>query len=696
MSRLDLLGQASASAAVMILAVVVLRVRFRRRTPQRVYCLLWDLVLLRLLVPVPVPSPWSIRALAALWPSPVPDAGALAAGDAAQVVLTEEAAVRGDMVLTAVQMGGSSRLPELLPLLWLAGAALCAGWLLWGHLQSRSLYAMSLPVEDGFIRFWQDRHPLRRFVQVRRSDRIAAPLTYGVLQPVVLLPGSMDLSDRESLLYVLEHEYTHIRRFDTLRKCLLAAGLCLHWFNPLVWLMYVLANRDIELACDEAVVRSGADRRGYALALLRLEEERGGASLSGSHFSGHALEERIEAIMKHKNVSIAALLAVLVIMSVTTTVFATSAPEENTDRGLVTGREIGAITQGDTLTISKGPDGEQYFSPDGGETWLDEEHYHAQYGPWGDGWEVEWWTYEEYKDWLEQEKKNLAGIIGSRGYTGDKGWFVWDQAMVDETIAMYEQTLEHIKNGGLYSKTITGPDGVVEQNAVMASGTVDVATTFASQGPGCLFIKGSQDAQRMLEDTAELLENLRSFGVTVSVGNGLYYNDQLIRCLVDGYSVGDGGYGIRYVYSDPDGVIDVHTLREEVPLPGGGVDPAGPVKAVVSKGDSGYDPDLIDCALWGSVRPSTTAVSAEAQGNGGSGGRTFAEIFVGYARWGLRYDGEAKDRELLTFDGQPVAHFADLKPDGSAFSYDNPYVSDGLRVYTEYGADGQVTGLTAE
>ena len=91
--------------------------------------------------------------------------------------------------------------------------------------------------------------------------------------------------------------------------------------------MYILANRDIELACDEAVLRSGADREGYALALLGMEERRGGWSPSGSHFSQNALEERIKAIMKRKHISITALIAVLVVMSITTTVFASAAQE---------------------------------------------------------------------------------------------------------------------------------------------------------------------------------------------------------------------------------------------------------------------------------------------------------------------------------------------------------------------------------
>ena len=685
---LEFLGQASLSAAVMVLAVVILRIRFRRRTPQRVYCLLWDIVLLRLLVPVPVASPWSIRSLIALRPSQVQEAVVSPALQTGTAVLFAGPA---DTAWSESVSTG----PDPLALLWCAGMILCAGWLLWGRLQSRSLYAMSLPLEDSFIRGWQDGRPLRRFVQVRHSDRIAAPLTYGVLQPVVLLPSRMDLTDRENLAYVLEHEYTHIQRFDTLRKYLLAAGLCLHWFNPLVWLMYFLANRDIELACDEEVVRSGADRRGYALALLRLEEERGGPALSGSHFSGHALEERIEAIMKHKNISLAALLVVLVVMSVTTTVFATSAPEGGHQTAPVTGREIGVVAQ-DALAVSKGGDGTQFFSLDGGESWLSEEQYHARYGGWGGDWEVEWWTYDEYKAWLEQEKKALAEIIGSRGYTRGKGWFVWDQAMVDETIAMYEEILEHIKNGGLYSKSIIDSSGEAVQEAVLSSGTVDIDVAYALEGDEYTIADYTQTVRRKAEETAALLESLRAFGVTGSEEDGLYYNGRLIRCFVDGYSV-DDGCGIRYVYNNADGVIDVHTLREEISLPGGGVDPAGPLKGVASKGDQGYDSSLIACVTADSLLTQTASATAEGRGSAASvGGRTFAEIFAGYSPWGLRYDADAENQEILTYNGQPVAYFADLKPNGSVFCYDNPYAENGLNVYTVYDKDGSVAGLITE
>ncbi|MFQ7454207.1 MAG: M56 family metallopeptidase [Flavonifractor plautii] len=83
-----------------------------------------------------------------------------------------------------------------------------------------------------------------------------------MLRPVILLPKTLDRSDVSRLAFVLTHEMAHIRRFDALSKLLLAAAACLHWFNPLVWVMLVLANRDLELSCDAAVVRLyGAEAR---------------------------------------------------------------------------------------------------------------------------------------------------------------------------------------------------------------------------------------------------------------------------------------------------------------------------------------------------------------------------------------------------------------------------------------------------
>lgn len=123
----------------------------------------------------------------------------------------------------------------------------------------------------------------------------------------------------------------HIRRFDTVRKMAAALVLSIHWFNPFVWVMYALYNRDIELACDEAVVRKmNSDcRSAYAMALICMEEERRKFSLF-SHFSKNSAEERIVAIMKTKKMTLCAGIITAALICGVTTVFATSASYANT------------------------------------------------------------------------------------------------------------------------------------------------------------------------------------------------------------------------------------------------------------------------------------------------------------------------------------------------------------------------------
>ncbi|MBD5160552.1 MAG: peptidoglycan DD-metalloendopeptidase family protein [Oscillibacter sp.] len=732
--RLDVLkavGEASLSAAVMILAVLILRLRFQDRTPRKAFCLLWDMVLVRLLVPGAFPSPVSVRRwLPALGTRPVTavSAPSVVTGVTEEVLLTRDALVIQTEGLTCLMEGAaasgtapvrpssdwSAALPPLdwgmvLTALWLAAAILLAGGFLWSHLRSRAVYADSLPCRDGFVLDWLTAHPLRRPVQARTSDRIAAPLTYGILYPVILLPRGIE--DRTDLSFILAHEHTHIRRFDALRKALLAAALCIHWFNPLVWVMYVLTNRDIELNCDEAVLRGGADRERYALALLSMEERRGGWSPSGSHFSGHALEERIKAIMNRKHSSVTALLAVLVVMCVTTTVFASAAPEEKEDphrnapeAATYVYNHLGMVEDNGVTIMANGETGERLYSVDDGKTWMSEERYQAEYGSWGGDWQVEWWTYEDYKAWLEEEKAALQSIIGERGYNSTMGWFTWDQQKVDEAIAMYEDILEKIKNGALYSRTIIDKNG----NEIG-----DVA--LGSDGPLDLFVASTFDETDMVSvapkavDTASLLEELKAFGIGGSASL-MTYNGELIRTFVDGASVGDSGYSIQYVYTNPDGVVDVHTLRAVIYNPDGSYDNMGGLIGLAAKGDRGFDQELIDCAEFDRGPQATAAsvpyhdqdwnVSGKAEvtiAEGTSGqGKTFEEIFAQYEEYGLIYRPREGGMGSMTFNGQPVRSFADLKPDGGVFSCQDPYASDGLTVRTEYDEDGRLLGLAAD
>lgn len=199
----------------------------------------------------------------------------------------------------------AEQLAKILPALkgiWAAGFLACAIFFGWMYFRCYREFRMSLPFEDHFLDIWHSSHPLWRKLSIRQSDQIVSPLSYGVWHPVILLPKSAKCGDRFRLRYVLEHEYVHIRYFDAAVKLLMAAVLCIHWFNPCVYLMYRFFNRDLELACDEAVVhRFGEEQKSaYAMALIEMEEEKSGLLPLGNSFSKNAIEERIGAIMKMK------------------------------------------------------------------------------------------------------------------------------------------------------------------------------------------------------------------------------------------------------------------------------------------------------------------------------------------------------------------------------------------------------------
>ena len=261
----------------MILVITVIRALAMNRVPKRTFPVLWGCVLVRLLVPVSLPSGLSIYSLlnrktaTVLTGAPAAAMPTVSAGQAAAV--SQQSAVETG---TTVPVWG---------IVWLVGLLLCAASFATAYWRCGREFQMSFPVEHDAAARWLQAHPLRRRISIRQSDRVCSPLTFGILHPVILMPKKTDWDDETALSYVLEHEFVHIRRFDMLFKLLLIAAACAHWFNPLVWILYVLANRDLELSCDEAVVRhfGTGTRASYANVLIRMEEAKSGFAPIGSH-----------------------------------------------------------------------------------------------------------------------------------------------------------------------------------------------------------------------------------------------------------------------------------------------------------------------------------------------------------------------------------------------------------------------------
>jgi hypothetical protein len=189
------------------------------------------------------------------------------------------------------------------------------------HLRNRQGWRFSTPVRDnGFVSSWLSEHKLKRCISVLQTDRITSPIAVGLIKPRIILPKSMDMDDTGLLSHVLMHEYCHIKRFDALWKILLVCAVSIHWFNPLVWVMFILANRDLELTCDEMVIRHFGEetKTAYAYSIIGMAELRSSFASLYNGFSRNAAVERIESIMKMKRKSIVSLfVAVIVVTSLT-------------------------------------------------------------------------------------------------------------------------------------------------------------------------------------------------------------------------------------------------------------------------------------------------------------------------------------------------------------------------------------------
>lgn len=321
--------QMSFSGAVLILAVVVLRAVALNRLPKRFFLLLWELVLFRLLIPFSIPSAFSVYFLS--------EHGTPANNPAAPVAGTPlsppaPAMPSGGLHITAESTGlsaGSLSSVSVWYMVWAVGMILCAAFFVISYLRCRLEFQTSLPVQNAFVEQWRKDHALKRTIAVRSSDKICAPLTYGIFRPVILMPKKTDWENKTESEYILSHEYMHIRHCDALLKLIMLTALCIHWLNPFVWVMYFLINQDIELACDERVIRffGESSKADYARILIHMEAKQSGLEPFCSHFSKNALEERITAIMKKKKLSFAAILIAIIFISGVAVVFATSAPD---------------------------------------------------------------------------------------------------------------------------------------------------------------------------------------------------------------------------------------------------------------------------------------------------------------------------------------------------------------------------------
>ena len=290
-------------AGLIILAIIILRTIALNKLPKAGFLAMWGVALLRLLLPFSFPSKWSLSAILAR------SLGRFSGG--AQGLNNEVKLIFDGLSMQRTSANFWQKIEELCPnaaTIWLVIAAILFVLFSLGLIKSCSAVRSASPVgKNELIDEWRASHKLLRPLRILQSDRITTPVAVGIIRPRIILPKAMSLSDRRAVGYVLTHEYCHIRRLDMLWKLLMLCAVCVHWFNPFVWGMLILLGRDLEISCDEMVLRHyGADkneRKAYAYSLIEMAEARGSSPLIFSHFSRNAAEERVIAIMKHKKAS---------------------------------------------------------------------------------------------------------------------------------------------------------------------------------------------------------------------------------------------------------------------------------------------------------------------------------------------------------------------------------------------------------
>ncbi len=333
----------SISASVMIGAVVLIRLLLRK-APRYIICILWALVALRLAVPFTIESPVSLV--------PSEPMGEIALRSPAPSLKEQEGQMSfleddGPSALVSPDVDGTLSDPsvenphqnlseqdknssltrdeekkadiwQVLSFVWLGGVALMLSYGAVSYIRLRMRVSASVETDPN----------------VRICDRIHTPFILGLIKPKIYMPSSVS---EENTQYIIAHEKAHLRRLDHIWKPLGFLLLSVNWFNPVVWIAYILLCRDIELACDERVVKEmeDEDKKLYSEALLFCSAPRRAVTACPLAFGEVGVKGRIKNVLNYKKPAFWIIVVALLSCIATAVLFMTERPfgKDNNEDG---------------------------------------------------------------------------------------------------------------------------------------------------------------------------------------------------------------------------------------------------------------------------------------------------------------------------------------------------------------------------
>lgn len=310
----------SISASWLVLAVLVLRL-IAKRSPKWMNVLLWGIVALRLVLPFSVESALSLipsaetvsPAAVQFDPAPTITSGVKIIDNAVNPSLSEHFAAVPTASVNPLYVW-----TEIAGWVWLIGLGAMLLYALVSYLRLRRRVRVSLPVQD----------------HIYLCDAISSPFILGVVKPHIYLPSGLDEVQRQN---VLSHEQAHLARRDHWWKPLGFALLAVYWFNPVLWLAYALLCRDIELACDERVIRTMDESavKTYSTVLLACSMPRKAVITCPLAFGEVGVKERVKNALHYKKPAFWVVAASVTVCIVVAVCFLTNPPTDTDAAGLV-------------------------------------------------------------------------------------------------------------------------------------------------------------------------------------------------------------------------------------------------------------------------------------------------------------------------------------------------------------------------
>ena len=304
----------SISASWLVLAVLALRFALKK-SPKWISVALWALVAVRLICPVSIESALSLIPSRETIPETIIYAQTPAIDSGVDVI---DQAVNNSVMESLMPMPGASVNPIqihlfLQEIVWCLGMGVMLLWALISYLRLKKKVAASIDVGN----------------RVYICDYIHTPFILGMINPRIYLPSDLEA---DSASYVLAHERSHIARKDHWWKPFGYLLLAVHWFNPVLWLAYILLCRDIELACDEKVIRDmdAPRKKAYSEALLNCSMNRRMIAACPLAFGEVGVKERVKTVLNYKKPAFWIIVFAVAVLIFTAVCFLTDPVKEET------------------------------------------------------------------------------------------------------------------------------------------------------------------------------------------------------------------------------------------------------------------------------------------------------------------------------------------------------------------------------